>query len=53
MVVAAYGQVNLTEYPKGARTIERYEKLEQIGEGTYGSVLVLLLINLLFHSTRY
>lgn len=39
MAVAAFGQLNLDESPLwGSRSIECFEKLEQIGEGTYGSV---------------
>lgn len=37
MAVAAFGQLNLDESPLwGSRSIECFEKLEQIGEGTYG-----------------
>ncbi|CAN1145471.1 Cyclin-dependent kinase C-1 [Linum perenne] len=39
MSIAAPGQLNLTEIPQwGSRTIDKFEKLEQIGEGTYGQV---------------
>ncbi|OIW04170.1 hypothetical protein TanjilG_00730 [Lupinus angustifolius] len=39
MAVAAIGQLNLTESPtRGSRSIDCFEKLEQIGEGTYGQV---------------
>ncbi|KAH0681281.1 hypothetical protein KY290_023433 [Solanum tuberosum] len=39
MAVAAFGQLNLDESPLwGSRSIECFEKLEQIGEGTYGQV---------------
>lgn len=39
MAVAAPGQLNLNEYPSwGSRSVDCFEKLEQIGEGTYGSV---------------
>lgn len=44
--LAAPGQLNLTESPYwGSRSVDCFEKLEQIGEGTYGSVQ---FINLLF-----
>lgn len=37
MAVAAYGRLNLEESPLwGSRSIDCFEKLEQIGEGTYG-----------------
>lgn len=37
MAVAAYGQLNLDESPVwGSRSVDCFEKLEQIGEGTYG-----------------
>ncbi|XP_059308110.1 cyclin-dependent kinase C-1 isoform X3 [Lycium ferocissimum] len=37
MAVAAYGQLNVEEAPLwGSRSIDCFEKLEQIGEGTYG-----------------
>ncbi|CAI0413608.1 unnamed protein product [Linum tenue] len=39
MSIAAPGQLNLTEYSSwGSRTVDNFEKLEQIGEGTYGQV---------------
>ncbi|CAL5368588.1 unnamed protein product [Camellia sinensis] len=39
MAVAAYGQLNVDELPSwGSRTVDCFEKLEQIGEGTYGQV---------------
>ncbi|KAI9116189.1 hypothetical protein K1719_013119 [Acacia pycnantha] len=39
MSVAAPGQLNLTEYAtRGSRSVDCFEKLEQIGEGTYGLV---------------
>ncbi|XP_070031279.1 cyclin-dependent kinase C-2-like isoform X2 [Nicotiana tomentosiformis] len=39
MAVAAYGQLNLEESPLwGSRSVDCFEKLEQIGEGTYGQV---------------
>ncbi|KAF7815537.1 cyclin-dependent kinase C-2-like [Senna tora] len=38
MAIAAPGQLNLNEYPSwGSRSVDCFEKLEQIGEGTYGS----------------
>ena len=37
MVVAAPGQINIDGSPTwGSRGIDCFEKLEQIGEGTYG-----------------
>ena len=37
MAVAAPGQLNLEEPPSwGSRSVDCFEKLEQIGEGTYG-----------------
>ncbi|KAK1278331.1 Cyclin-dependent kinase C-2 [Acorus gramineus] len=39
MIVAAPGQLKLDESPPwGSRSIDCFEKLEQIGEGTYGQV---------------
>lgn len=39
MAIAAPEQLNLTEAPTwGSRTVDCFEKLEQIGEGTYGQV---------------
>ncbi|OVA18849.1 Protein kinase domain [Macleaya cordata] len=39
MAVAAPGQLNLYECPTwGSRSVDCFEKLEQIGEGTYGQV---------------
>ncbi|KAK1391971.1 Protein kinase domain-containing protein [Heracleum sosnowskyi] len=39
MGAAGYGQLNLEESPSwGSRNIDCFEKLEQIGEGTYGQV---------------
>ncbi|KAL4557526.1 hypothetical protein LXL04_035707 [Taraxacum kok-saghyz] len=39
MTAAAYGQLNLEESPSwGSRSVDCFEKLEQIGEGTYGQV---------------
>eukprot|EP00850_Spirogloea_muscicola_P014279 SM000101S09277 [mRNA] locus=s101:318117:321397:+ [translate_table: standard] len=39
MAVAAPGQLNLEEPPSwGSRSVDHFEKLEQIGEGTYGQV---------------
>ncbi|CAI0542274.1 unnamed protein product [Linum tenue] len=39
MSIAAPGQLNLTEMATwGSRTVDKFEKLEQIGEGTYGQV---------------
>ncbi|XP_061991277.1 cyclin-dependent kinase C-2-like [Rosa rugosa] len=39
MAIAAPGQLNLNEVPSwGSRGVDCFEKLEQIGEGTYGQV---------------
>ncbi|KAM7523741.1 hypothetical protein LguiA_013643 [Lonicera macranthoides] len=39
MAGAVYGQLNLEEAPSwGSRSVDCFEKLEQIGEGTYGQV---------------
>nr|KYP73202.1 Cyclin-dependent kinase C-2 [Cajanus cajan] len=39
MTIEALGQVNVTESPTaGSRSVDCFEKLEQIGEGTYGQV---------------
>jgi cyclin-dependent kinase 12/13 len=40
MAAAAFGQLNLEEPPPiwGSRSVDCFEKLEQIGEGTYGQV---------------
>ncbi|XP_059641472.1 cyclin-dependent kinase C-1-like isoform X2 [Cornus florida] len=39
MAIAASGQLNLEESPVwGSRSVDNFEKLEQIGEGTYGQV---------------
>ncbi|KAH8506835.1 hypothetical protein Peur_044001 [Populus x canadensis] len=39
MAIAAPGQLNLNESPSwGSRSVDCFEKLEQIGEGTYGQV---------------
>ncbi|TKY45336.1 Cyclin-dependent kinase C-1 [Spatholobus suberectus] len=39
MAMAAPGQLNVNESPSwGSRSVDCFEKLEQIGEGTYGSV---------------
>ncbi|XP_024026224.1 cyclin-dependent kinase C-2 [Morus notabilis] len=39
MAIAAPGQLNLHESPSwGSRSVDCFEKLEQIGEGTYGQV---------------
>ncbi|XP_021752771.1 cyclin-dependent kinase C-1-like [Chenopodium quinoa] len=41
MTVAQLGQLNLDELPPlrgSSRTLDRFQKLEQIGEGTYGQV---------------
>ncbi|GAB4835324.1 Cyclin-dependent kinase C-2 [Ancistrocladus abbreviatus] len=39
MAIAAPGQLNLTEStPWGSRSVDCFQKLEQVGEGTYGQV---------------
>ncbi|KAK4790566.1 hypothetical protein SAY86_017870 [Trapa natans] len=39
MAMAAPGQLNINESPSwGSRSVDCFEKLEQIGEGTYGQV---------------
>ncbi|VVA97097.1 unnamed protein product [Arabis nemorensis] len=40
MAVAAFGELNMEEAPPiwGSRSVDCFEKLEQIGEGTYGQV---------------
>ncbi|XP_058182846.1 cyclin-dependent kinase C-1-like [Rhododendron vialii] len=39
MAIAAPGQLNIIESPSwGSRSVDCFEKLEQIGEGTYGQV---------------
>lgn len=39
MAVASPGQLNLDETPSwGSRSVDCFEKIEQIGEGTYGYV---------------
>ncbi|PSR95423.1 Cyclin-dependent kinase [Actinidia chinensis var. chinensis] len=39
MAIAAPGQLNVSESPSwGSRSVDCFEKLEQIGEGTYGQV---------------
>ncbi|VAH18785.1 unnamed protein product [Triticum turgidum subsp. durum] len=41
MATAAPGQLNLDDYPSwGSRGVDCFEKLEQIGEGTYGQVFM-------------
>ena len=46
MAIAAPGQLNLNEVPSwGSRSVDCFEKLEQIGEGTYGLVQ--------FHASQY
>ncbi|KAE8805121.1 Cyclin-dependent kinase C-2 [Hordeum vulgare] len=51
MVVAAPGQLNLDEFPSwGSRGVDCFEKLEQIGEGTYGQMIphiIVLLVRLM------
>jgi cyclin-dependent kinase 12/13 len=39
MALASPGQLNLDEAPSwGSRSVDCFEKIEQIGEGTYGQV---------------
>ncbi|GMN33783.1 hypothetical protein TIFTF001_004344 [Ficus carica] len=41
MALAALGQLNVEELPSwGSRSVDCFEKLEQIGEGTYGQVFM-------------
>jgi len=41
MAAAAPGQLNLDESPSfGSRSVDCFEKLEQIGEGTYRQVFL-------------
>ncbi|KAF3441066.1 hypothetical protein FNV43_RR19352 [Rhamnella rubrinervis] len=41
MALAAPGQLNVEEIPSwGSRSVDCFEKLEQIGEGTYGQVFM-------------
>lgn len=52
--MAAPGQLNLDESPSwGSRSVDCFEKLEQIGEGTYGysmpSIHALLLMGFFFY----
>jgi len=40
--MAAAGQLNVIDSPShGSRSVDCFEKLEQIGEGTYGYILFL------------
>ncbi|CAK7340348.1 unnamed protein product [Dovyalis caffra] len=49
MAIAAPGQLNLNESPSwGSRSVDCFEKLEQIGEGTYGKDQKLLTIGFVF-----
>ena len=44
MAIAAPGQLNVSESPSwGSRSVDCFEKLEQVGEGTYGSALAFSL----------
>lgn len=53
MAMTAPNQLNVSEHPlSGSRTVDCFEKLEQIGEGTYGLVqfpLILLFVFLLLN----
>ncbi|PIA33059.1 hypothetical protein AQUCO_04200066v1 [Aquilegia coerulea] len=41
MAIAALGQLNLDELPSwGSRSFDNFDKLEKIGEGTYGEVFM-------------
>ncbi|KVH57455.1 hypothetical protein Ccrd_025669, partial [Cynara cardunculus var. scolymus] len=45
MAMAAPGQLNTTESPTwGSRSVDCFEKLEQIGEGTYGHLLAIVYV---------
>jgi len=47
MAIAAPGHLNVNESPIwGSRSVDCFEKLEQIGEGTYGFVSISLLLKL-------
>lgn len=47
MAIAAPGQLNVNESPTcGSRSVDCFEKLEQIGEGTYGFVSICVLLKL-------
>jgi len=47
MAIAAPGQLNVNESPTcGSRSVDCFEKLEQIGEGTYGLVSICVLLKL-------
>jgi len=42
IAMAAAGQLNVIDSPShGSRSVDCFEKLEQIGEGTYGYILFL------------
>lgn len=47
MVVADQGKLNLEEPPPlwGSRSVDCFEKLEQIGEGTYGYIYTPIHFN--------
>jgi hypothetical protein len=50
--MSAIEKLNVVDSPaSGSRSVDCFEKLQQIGEGTHGSVLVLLsfLFLILFH----
>ncbi|TKY57093.1 Cyclin-dependent kinase C-1 [Spatholobus suberectus] len=52
MAMAAPGQLNVNESPtRGSRSVDCFEKLEQIGEGTYGFVSICVLLKLYFPIT--
>ena len=57
MAVTAPGQLNVNEPPSwGSRSVDCFEKLEQIGEGTYGSAIcayTLLRLILLIRCVSY
>jgi len=49
MAIAVPGQLNLDETPTwGSRSVDVYEKIEQIGEGTYGYGCFLFLFLVFF-----
>lgn len=50
MAITAPGHLNVNESPSwGSRSVDCFEKLEQIGEGTYGCAHP----SLLFHYLQY
>ncbi|KOM54793.1 hypothetical protein LR48_Vigan10g068500 [Vigna angularis] len=49
MAMAAPGQLNVNESPSwGSRSVDCFEKLEQIGEGTYGGVMWFQVLDITY-----